>query len=108
MNPMGISLVLVLAIFVIALIVVQVRKDTYDLRYLIIDPDTKQPSIYKIGQLTALLVSTWGFVNLTMSDKLTEFYFTGYMAIWAGTNVANTVAQKYFQSKIDKDANKPD
>jgi len=46
-------------------------------------------SLAKTGQLVALLVSTWGFVALVRAEKLTEFYFTGYMLAWAGANLAS-------------------
>lgn len=104
-NPMAVVLALIIAFILILLILLQLRKDTFDLRYLIMDTASHQPSIYKIGQLAALIVSTWGFVYLTLHDKLTEFYFTAFMAIWAGTNVGNNIAQRWFQTKIDKDSN---
>ena len=51
------------------------------LRFLL-DKGTEFPSLGRQGQYTALLVSTWGFVTLILSDKLTEFYFVGYIATW--------------------------
>lgn len=45
-------------------------------------------SLFKTGQLIALLASTWGFVVLTRAEKLTEWYFAGYMLAWAGANIA--------------------
>jgi hypothetical protein len=79
-----ISLTVILLVLVGLLIRVQLKKDGLDLRWLILDDTTKQPSIHKIGQCLALSVSTWGFVVLTTKGLLTEFYFTGYMTIWAG------------------------
>lgn len=40
-------------------------------------------SISKVGQFAALCTSTWGFVYLTIADKLTEWYFLSFMSIWA-------------------------
>lgn len=99
-NPMAFALVLIILLIVVLLLLVQLRKDTYDLRYLILDTESKQPSIYKIGQLFALLVSTWGFVYLTLHDRLTEFYFTAYMSIWAVTNVGNNMFQKWLELRM--------
>lgn len=79
------SLAAVLFIAIALLIRIQLKKDKLDFRWLILDDTTKQPSIHKIGQCLALLVSTWGFVMLTMKGTLTEFYFTGYIGVWAGS-----------------------
>ena len=38
----------------------------------------------KCFEAGAFLTSTWGFVFLTASGKLTEFYFIGYMGAWVG------------------------
>jgi len=44
-------------------------------------------SVGKIGQLIALNVSTWGFIVLVAQGKLTEWYFTAYMGMWAGAQL---------------------
>lgn len=49
---------------------------------------TGRMQLSKVGQLAALVVSTWGFVHLTLAYKLTEWYFTAYMFAWAGANLA--------------------
>ena len=38
----------------------------------------------KCFEAGAFLTSTWGFVFLTASFKLTEFFFIGYMSAWVG------------------------
>lgn len=38
----------------------------------------------KVARFGAFMVSTWCFVYLTANDKLTEWYFMGYMAAWVG------------------------
>ena len=68
------------------LIYAQYRKDDFDLRALVVDPVTKQPSIHQLGQFTALIVSSWGFVVLVLHNALSETYFTTYMAVWAAAN----------------------
>lgn len=55
---------------------------------LLLGPDDRA-SLSKIGQATALIVSTWGFVFLTMAGKMTEWYFGVYMAAWAGAGLMN-------------------
>ena len=62
-------------------------SDDFDLRHLVVDSKTQRVSLMKCGQLFALLVSTWGFVVLVGRDKMTEFYFIGYMTAWSGANL---------------------
>lgn len=38
----------------------------------------------KFMRTGAWLVSTWGFYWLTLHDKMTEWYFGGYMLAWTG------------------------
>jgi hypothetical protein len=64
------------------------KNNRFDLLDLISGDDGKL-SLMRTGQLVALLVSTWGFVSLVRAEKLTEFYFTGYMLAWAGVNLAS-------------------
>lgn len=49
----------------------------------------------KFTRLGAWIVSTWGFVYLVLDGKFTEWYFTGYMAIWVG----NVIFDKYLNNK---------
>lgn len=63
-------------------------KSKFNFEDLLLD-ENNRTSLYKVGQFTALIVSTWGFVYLTLAYKLTEFYFGLYMAAWTGANVAN-------------------
>lgn len=55
----------------------------------LLDKDTDKPSLGRIGQFTALVVSTWAMVELVLDDKLTEWFFTGYMLTWAGAQAAS-------------------
>jgi hypothetical protein len=78
-------ILLVMAVcFILAMVYMQLRNDLTDLRWLIMDRPHR-PSLNKIGQIVALAVSTWGFVVLTLSGKLTETYFIGYMIAWSGS-----------------------
>lgn len=102
-NWMGIILALFLIFVGVTLYLTQMKHDPFDLRYLIID-ETGQPSLHKTGQLFALFVSTWGFVYLTVHDKLSETYFGVYMTTWAATTIAN----KWIDSKSRVDNTKAD
>ncbi len=46
-------------------------------------------SISKTGQFAALCVSTWAFVYLTLAGKLSESYFTLYIATWAAAKAVD-------------------
>lgn len=52
----------------------------------------------KMARLGAFMVSTWCFIYLTANDKLTEWYFMGYMAAWVGNALYNSYL-------VQKDAN---
>ena len=43
----------------------------------------------------ALIVSTWGFIYLVVTDRLYEWYFIGYMGAW----VANALIGKYIKDR---------
>ena len=49
----------------------------------------------KFTRFGAWIVSTWGFIYLMIDNKFTEWYFTGYMAIWVG----NVIVDKYVNNK---------
>ncbi len=45
----------------------------------------------KVARFGAFIVSTWCFIYLTANDKLSEWYFMGYMAAW----VSNALFSRY-------------
>ena len=51
-------------------------------------PDgTWKESRRAIGELTAIIVSTWGFVYLVVANQLTEWYMVAWLGVllgWAG------------------------
>jgi len=49
----------------------------------LLDKGSTEPSLGRIGQFTALVVSTWAFMSLVLSNLLTEWFFTAYMLAWA-------------------------
>ena len=67
--------------------------NTFDLTDTLLGPDGKV-SLYKVGQAAALIVSTWAFIIMVQKDKMTEYYFYGYMTIWSGINLAKNIFGK--------------
>lgn len=97
-SKMHISMSAVLAMvvcFLIAILCVWHRdgRSKIDLRDLICK-DSKLDE-KKFTRFGAWIVSTWGFVYLMLDGKFTEWYFTGYMAIWVG----NAIVDKYLNNK---------
>lgn len=79
----------------IILYMIQAKRDNFDLRALISD-DKRQPSIHKLGQLTALVMSTWMLVYLAVHDRMTPEYFITYMGIWTAAQTADRwIGKKY-------------
>ena len=48
------------------------------------DKDSSYPSLGRQGQFTALIVSTWVVVAITLKGGIQEWLFIGYMIAWAG------------------------
>lgn len=86
-------------ILIFLLIKAQQSPISFELRDLLRSQVTGKVSLAKFGQFIALLVSTWGFIALTLNDKLTEWYFTSYMAVWA----AAEGLRKWKETKENKD-----
>jgi hypothetical protein len=85
----GVLLVLV------TLVVWHKGETRFDLKEIIVDTETNTVSLYKLGQVLALLISTWVLINETRAGRLNEFLFTMYMISWAGANSLN----KYIDNK---------
>jgi hypothetical protein len=92
---MELMLFVTLTVVIILLALMQMKRDKYDLRSLITNDTTKRPSLQKLGQAIAMLVSTWGFIVLIERNLLTEWYYALYMAVWSG----NTALHKYLDNK---------
>ena len=95
-THVGMGAVLALVILFLLIILYVWHKDSkskIDLKDLI----TKDGHIdeKKFTRLGAWIVSTWGFVYMIVDGKFTEWYFTGYMAIWVG----NAIVDKYLNNK---------
>ncbi len=92
-EPMALFLLMMFVGLLFILVYTQFKKDGFDLRYLISD-DQKRPSLHKIGQLTALMVSTWAFVFEVLHNQMTDTFYTVYMGIWASITVLNKWADR--------------
>jgi hypothetical protein len=51
--------------------------------------DNGKVSSKKFGQTGAWFISSWGFVTMVQQSKMTEWYFIGYMTVWAGVKLAS-------------------
>lgn len=63
-------------------------KSKFSLTEAFLNPKGKT-SLSRIGQFSALAVSTWAFVFLTVDGKLTDWYFTSYMLAWVGNGIGH-------------------
>lgn len=98
LSKMQFSMSVVLAVSVFFLITIlyiwhKDSKSRVDLKDLICKNGTLDEK--KFTRFGAWIVSTWGFVYLMLDDQFTEWYFTGYMAIWVG----NAIVDKYLNYK---------
>lgn len=64
------------------------RERRFNFEDLLLDRNGKT-SLYKLGQFISLVLSSWGFIYLTLAYKLTEFYFGLYMGAWASASLAS-------------------
>lgn len=71
----------------------------FDLRQTVIDSATGKIAIEKVGYMTALCVSTWGFVALTLENHLSEWYFTAYISAFAAARIASQGLSVYKDMK---------
>jgi hypothetical protein len=75
---------------------------SFDVKQAIVD-DKGNFSLYKFGQLIALLASTWVVVNETKMGRMSEWLFIGYMVAWSGTNLANKYIDKALTTKVGEE-----
>jgi len=94
--PMGMSLVLLLAVAVLVAILWNFHRDKdnqIDLKDLICaDGKINEAKFARFG---AFIVSTWGFVYLILDERFSEWYFAGYMAAW----VSNALWNKWLNGR---------
>ena len=97
-NKTQVSMSMLLGVVVIALLLMlwvwhRQSENRVDLKDLICKDGSLDEK--KFSRFGAWIVSTWGFVYLILDDQFTEWYFTGYMAIW----VSNAIIDKYLAAK---------
>lgn len=78
------------AVFILVLVFWSNRHPEFKLTDLITG-DNDKISLRKFSALVALFSSTWVFVTLTEQGKLTEWFFTGYITVWAAQKVASDI-----------------
>lgn len=83
-----IMLLLVILAGIMAFKATRSTKSKFSLTEAFLDRNGKT-SFARIGQFSALAVSTWAFIFLTLEDKLTEWYFTGFMLAWVGNSLGH-------------------
>jgi len=90
-------LILGLAVLVLGFMLYKAHfsDSTFDLKDLIVDSKTNRVSLNKFGQFIALVMSSWGFLYLALNGKLTEVYFTTYMAAWSGITALSKAITAY-------------
>jgi hypothetical protein len=84
------ALSVIVALVGVVLYIWQRNQNAFDLKDMLVGADGKA-SINKFGQATALVISSWGFITLVQNDKMTEWFFIGYMSVWSGVNLAKTI-----------------
>lgn len=99
----GMNIILVLAALLFVLIMWNVQRDQtnrVDIKDLVCTNGELDEK--KFMRFTAFLVSTWGFVYLIVDQRFSEWYFTGYMAMWAG----NALLDKWISNKQPTDSSR--
>lgn len=91
-------IVILIGAFILLMVYLQTRKDHLDFRWVILDQQRK-PSLPKIAQVVALLISSWGFIVQVLKGTLTEEYFLFYMGAWSGAAM--------FESYISRKTREP-
>lgn len=89
-DPSTGALVVGTAIVIGVLIQWHRANDNFHLQQMLVDNVTGRVSIEKVGYMTALAVGSWGFIALTLHDKMTEGYFTAYLGVFALARVASS------------------
>src|ERR1019366_1187989 len=51
-------------------------------------------SFPRIAQAVALVISSWGFIHITVNKDMTEYYFTIYMTAWVLNSMGNKLIDK--------------
>lgn len=87
-SILDLLLFLTVSAMILVMVMMQMKNDSFDLRYLISD-DKKRPSLHKIAAVVSLVISSWAFVYQVLHSTLTEMYFVLYMTTWTGSMALN-------------------
>lgn len=83
------------------------RTGKIDLSQVLVDSTSGKIAIEKVGYMTALATSTWGFIDLSLHDRLTEWYAGLYVGLLISGRVANTAINAYKDVKKNADSTAP-
>lgn len=75
------------ALFIAVLLSWHVKDNEFDFRETLVE--NGKISLSRLGQLTALVVSTGVLVHEVVKGRLTEWLLFGYLTAWCGTYLAN-------------------
>jgi len=89
MEKLPVFLLLGILVFLWAIYRAHKGNNLFDAKDFLMDPVTNRASLYKLGQLVAMLVTSFGFIYLIMHNGLTEMYFGIYAGLWGGLNSVN-------------------
>lgn len=89
-------------VIVLAVVVSWHRSsDEFRLQQMLVDNVSGMVSIEKVGYMTALAIGSWGFIALTLHDKMTEGYFTAYLGVFALSRVAASGLTVFKETKTE-------
>ena len=84
-----------LSIYCLILLKWHVQNGAFDFRKALLDPpEPGSVSLSRLGQLTALVVTTSVVVYQTVKGNIPEWMFAAYGVTWAGTYIAAKYAKK--------------
>jgi hypothetical protein len=70
--------------------------------------DRGKSSVSKLGELVALIVSTWVVVHMSIGNELTFDIFTAYLAVWAANRgLRHFINSKYSSKNEPSDQSRP-
>lgn len=92
------TLVFTMVVYVLILAKWHMSKGTFDFKLALLDPPHPDgASLSRLGQLTALVVSTAIIIYFAVLGKLQEWLFGLYIGTWAGTYLATKWSPKSVQ-----------
>lgn len=90
LDPSAVALVIGTAICIAIVASWHRSSNDFHLQQMLVDNVSGKVSIEKVGYTLALAIGSWGFIALTLHDKMTEGYFTAYLGVFALSRVASS------------------